>query len=74
VGAGGIGAPALLYLAGSGVGTIGVIDHDAVETSNLHRQIIHCEARVGLNKALSAKIALEAFNSSVKVIAHAERL
>ena len=55
VGAGGIGAPALLYLAGAGIGHIGIVDHDRVEESNLHRQIIHNQTRIGMNKALSAK-------------------
>lgn len=59
VGAGGIGAPALLYLAGMGVGEIGIIDDDSVEESNLHRQVIHNVNRVGVNKAASAKKTLQ---------------
>ncbi len=54
VGAGGLGAPALLYLAAAGVGTLGVVDHDAVELSNLHRQVIHTEGRLGMSKSQSA--------------------
>lgn len=50
VGAGGIGAPASIYLAGAGVGVIGLVDADKVEISNLHRQIIHTTERVGVNK------------------------
>ncbi len=50
IGAGGIGAPAALYLAGAGVGTIGIMDADTVEESNLHRQIIHNSERIGINK------------------------
>lgn len=53
VGAGGIGGPAALYLAGAGIGTIGLIDGDTVEVSNLHRQIIHTTERVGMNKVNS---------------------
>lgn len=55
IGAGGLGSPASLYLAGSGIGVIGLVDADVVEESNLHRQIIHTEKRVGINKTLSAK-------------------
>ena len=67
VGAGGIGAPALLYLAGSGVGKLGIVDFDSVEESNLHRQVIHNEHRINMNKARSARIAIAQFNSSVEV-------
>lgn len=59
VGAGGIGAPASIYLAGAGVGVIGLVDADKVEISNLHRQIIHTTERVGVNKVYTFK------NSSV---------
>jgi len=55
VGAGGLGSPASFYLSGAGVGTIGLVDGDVVDESNLHRQIIHTEERVGINKTLSAK-------------------
>lgn len=54
VGAGGLGCPAAAYLAGAGVGAIGIIDHDTVEHSNLHRQIIHATSRVGVSKVESA--------------------
>ena len=50
IGAGGLGSPASLYLAGAGVGTLGLVDADAVDESNLHRQVIHTEERVGMNK------------------------
>mgnify|MGYP000701502459 CR=1 FL=1 len=55
VGAGGLGSPAALYLAGAGIGVIGLVDADTVDESNLHRQIIHTESRVGMNKTQSAK-------------------
>jgi len=54
VGAGGLGCPVLQYLAGSGVGTISIFDHDTVSVSNLHRQVLHSTERVGRNKAESA--------------------
>ena len=50
IGAGGLGSPASLYLSGAGVGTLGLVDADHVEESNLHRQVIHTEERVGMNK------------------------
>ena len=58
IGAGGLGSPAALYLAGAGVGTIGLVDADQVDESNLHRQVIHNEQRVDMNKTLSAKAAI----------------
>lgn len=67
VGAGGLGAPAALYLAGAGVGTIGIMDADTVNVSNLHRQIIHSVDRVNMNKAESARIAMEQQNELVQV-------
>ncbi|VDB96001.1 unnamed protein product [Peniophora sp. CBMAI 1063] len=67
VGAGGLGCPALQYLAAGGVGKITVIDHDVVDLSNLQRQVLHTEARVGMNKAESAAIALRQLNSRVTV-------
>lgn len=67
VGVGGLGAPAALYLAGAGVGEIGLIDADVVGVSNLQRQIIHDIDSVGINKALSGKRKIEALNNMVKV-------
>lgn len=74
VGAGGLGAPALLYLAASGVGTIGVIDPDEVALSNLQRQIIHATDRVGLPKVFSAETALKALNPEVELRPYHRRL
>lgn len=74
VGAGGLGSPLLLYLAAAGVGTIGIIDDDAVSLSNLQRQIIHTEAGLGRAKTDSAVEAIAALNPDVSVIAHTERL
>lgn len=70
VGAGGLGSPAALYLAGAGVGKIGIIDADAVDISNLHRQIIHNISRKNRNKAESAKLSLEQLNDTVEVKAY----
>lgn len=67
VGAGGLGSPALLYLAGSGVGTIGVIDADVVESTNLQRQVIHTDQRIGMPKVFSAEIAIRALNPFIEV-------
>ncbi|HSK39028.1 MAG TPA: molybdopterin-synthase adenylyltransferase MoeB, partial [Arenibaculum sp.] len=74
VGAGGLGAPLLLYLAAAGVGTLGVVDHDAVELSNLQRQIIHDTASVGRPKVESAAERIRAVNPDVRVAAFHERL
>jgi molybdopterin/thiamine biosynthesis adenylyltransferase/rhodanese-related sulfurtransferase len=74
VGAGGLGSPVLAYLAAAGVGTLGVIDDDVVEQSNLQRQILHGEQDIGRLKVESAREALAAINSDVQVITHAERL
>src|SRR5437868_11046909 len=74
VGAGGLGAPVLLYLAAAGVGTIGVIDNDMVSLANLQRQIIHTTARAGEPKTESAKVALNALNPNTTVITHQARL
>ncbi|TGD44315.1 molybdopterin-synthase adenylyltransferase MoeB [Pseudotabrizicola sediminis] len=74
VGAGGLGSGALLYLAGSGVGVIGVIDGDTVEGSNLQRQIIHADARIGMPKVFSAEIAMKALNPFIEVRPYHRRL
>jgi molybdopterin/thiamine biosynthesis adenylyltransferase/rhodanese-related sulfurtransferase len=74
LGAGGLGAPAALYLAAAGVGTIGLVDPDVVEASNLQRQIIHSTARVGQLKVESARQTIEALNPDVRVITHNEWL
>lgn len=67
VGAGGLGSPALEYLAAAGVGTIGVIDADTVENTNLHRQVIHKDASIGMAKVFSAKAEMEAQNPFVEI-------
>jgi len=74
LGAGGLGAPAALYLAAAGVGQITLIDDDRVERSNLHRQVIHADARVGMPKTESARIALAGLNPRVRVEVRNERL
>jgi adenylyltransferase/sulfurtransferase len=74
VGAGGLGAPALMYLAAAGVGTLGVIDDDTVSLSNLQRQVIHATADVGRAKTDSARERIAAINPHVVVRAHNERL
>ncbi len=68
IGAGGLGAPAAMYLAAAGVGTIGIVDADVVDLSNLQRQIIHATADVGKPKVESARETMEAMNPDVKVI------
>ncbi len=67
VGAGGLGSPALLYLAAAGVGTLGVIDFDVVDESNLQRQIIHGQSDMGRPKALSARDSIKEINPYVDV-------
>nr|CAD7607011.1 unnamed protein product [Timema genevievae] len=70
VGAGGLGCPAALYLAGAGVGCIGLVDYDYVELNNLHRQLLHVETSVGQSKAYSAAQNLRRLNSAIKIIPH----
>ncbi len=74
LGAGGLGSPAALYLAAAGVGTIGLVDGDVVDSSNLQRQILHATSRVGMSKVDSAEKALTDLNPDVKIIKFEERL
>ena len=74
IGAGGLGSPAALYLAAAGVGTLGIVDNDEVDLSNLQRQVIHNNQRIGVPKVESAKQTIEALNPDVKVVPHAIRL
>ncbi|KAF4347511.1 hypothetical protein F8388_020367 [Cannabis sativa] len=74
VGAGGLGSPALLYLAACGVGRLGIVDHDVVELNNMHRQIIHTEQYIGQPKVKSAAAACRSVNSSIKIVEHTEAL
>lgn len=74
VGAGGLGSPALQYLAAAGVGTLGVIDDDVVSNANLQRQVIHTDARIGMPKVFSAQAAMEAQNPFVSVRPYKRRL
>lgn len=74
IGAGGLGSPAALYLAAAGVGTLGIIDGDVVELSNLHRQVLHTTARVGEGKSVSAAQTLQALNPEITVVATVARL
>ncbi|KAK7276874.1 hypothetical protein RIF29_18020 [Crotalaria pallida] len=74
VGAGGLGSPALLYLAACGVGRLGIVDHDIVELNNMHRQIIHTETYIGQPKVKSAADACRSINSTIQVVEHQEAL
>ncbi len=74
IGAGGLGSPAAYYLAAAGVGTLGIIDADVVDESNLQRQILHNIKRIGQYKAESARETIEALNPDVKVVTYIERL
>jgi len=74
VGAGGLGSPALMYLAAAGVGTLGIVEFDTVDESNLQRQIIHGQSDIGKSKALSAKEKIAEINPFVNVILHETRL
>jgi molybdopterin/thiamine biosynthesis adenylyltransferase/rhodanese-related sulfurtransferase len=74
IGAGGLGSPAGLYLAAAGVGTLGIVDDDDVDASNLQRQVIHNTDRVGAPKTESARLTIEALNPDVNVVEHRTRL
>jgi len=74
IGAGGLGSPVLMYLAAAGVGTLGIIEFDTVDESNLQRQIIHGQSDIGRSKAQSARDSIHEINPLVKVVLHEERL
>src|SRR3954469_11341252 len=74
IGAGGLGAPSAFYLAAAGVGTLGIVDDDVVDESNLQRQVIHNTERVGMPKTESARLSIQALNPDVDVIEHNTRL
>ena len=74
IGAGGLGSPAALYLAAAGIGTLGIVDDDLVDESNLQRQVIHNTERVGIPKTESARRSIEALNPDVNVVEHRTRL
>ena len=74
IGTGGLGSPVALYLTASGVGTIGLVDDDVVDESNLQRQVLHTVARVGMAKTESARLTLAALNPETRLVAHHERL
>jgi sulfur-carrier protein adenylyltransferase/sulfurtransferase len=74
VGAGGLGSPAALYLAAAGIGTLGIVDDDVVDESNLQRQVIHTTDRVGVPKTESARITISELNPDVEVVEHRTRL
>ena len=74
IGAGGLGSPAALYLAAAGVGTLGIVDNDEVDLSNLQRQVIHNNERIGVPKVESAKQTIEALNPDVNVVPHPIRV
>lgn len=74
IGAGGLGSPAGLYLAAAGVGTLGIVDDDVVDDSNLQRQVLHTTDRIGVTKVESARQAIAALNPDVKVVGHETRL
>lgn len=74
IGAGGLGSPVLLYLAGAGVGTLGIADHDTIAVHNLHRQVLHTESSVDTLKADSAKECLQQLNSTVQYYVHREKV
>ena len=74
IGAGGLGSPAALYLAAAGVGTLGIVEFDTVDESNLQRQIIHGQSDIGRSKAESARDSINEINPHVNVVVHTEQL
>ena len=74
IGAGGLGAPSAFYLAAAGIGTLGLVDDDVVDESNLQRQVIHNTERVGMPKTESARLSIQALNPDVEVVEHRARL
>src|SRR5205085_2989927 len=74
LGAGGLGSPTALYLAAAGVGTLGLVDDDVVDASNLQRQVIHNTERIGMPKTESAHKTIEALNPDVEVVEYRTRL
>ncbi len=74
VGAGGLGSPSAYYLAAAGVGTLGIVDDDVVDRSNLQRQILHTDDRVGISKVASARQTLQALNPTIEVVGYEERI
>ncbi len=74
VGAGGLGAPLLLYLAAAGIGTLGIVDDDVVDLSSLQRQVIHATSRIGGSKVKSAEATIREVNPEVRLVPHEERL
>lgn len=74
IGAGGLGSPLLMYLAAAGIGTLGIIDHDRVDLSNLQRQIVHMTSSIGQNKVTSAKEMIKNINPDINVVTYHERL
>src|SRR5881398_1959181 len=74
IGAGGLGSPAALYLAAAGVGTLGIVDNDVVDLSNLQRQVAHSDDRIGMPKVDSAEIAIKEINPEVNVQKYPVRL
>src|SRR6188768_2087125 len=74
IGAGGLGCPALQYLAAAGTGHIGIVDHDKVVLSNLHRQVLYTTNDVGFSKTIKAKSVLQQLNPAIQITAYNERL
>jgi len=74
IGAGGLGSPIAMYLAAAGIGKLGIVDFDTVDHSNLQRQILHADADVGVSKADSAKVTINALNPNVEVVLHKTRI